>query len=141
MFCPKCRYEYREGVTECPDCDEKLVEDLPPEDDPFANAPQYEDWVQLARLPSPQHAALIEEALRAKDIPVVVLSGTGHFGATGSMGPSVPLPVGGLYSLMVPEQFIVEADQEGAALLGEEWEQWRMVDIEEEEGDHSSGIS
>ena len=27
-WCPKCKYEYREGVTVCPDCDCELVDDL-----------------------------------------------------------------------------------------------------------------
>ncbi|GAW91003.1 DUF2007 domain-containing protein [Calderihabitans maritimus] len=31
MFCPKCKYEYVEGVKECPDCQVALVEELPPE--------------------------------------------------------------------------------------------------------------
>jgi len=30
-YCPKCRYEYREGIEECPDCDVELVEVLPTE--------------------------------------------------------------------------------------------------------------
>ena len=33
MFCPKCRYEYKEGVTQCPDCGTPLVAELPPEPD------------------------------------------------------------------------------------------------------------
>lgn len=28
MWCPKCRYEYREGITVCPDCGSPLVESL-----------------------------------------------------------------------------------------------------------------
>ncbi|MCR4787847.1 MAG: hypothetical protein K5888_04605 [Lachnospiraceae bacterium] len=27
-WCPKCKYEYREGITVCPDCDCELVDDL-----------------------------------------------------------------------------------------------------------------
>ena len=30
-WCPKCRKEYPEGVTECADCNEPLVEALPDE--------------------------------------------------------------------------------------------------------------
>ncbi len=29
MFCPKCKAEYRPGITHCPDCDLDLVEKLP----------------------------------------------------------------------------------------------------------------
>jgi hypothetical protein len=31
MFCPSCRAEFREGFTECSDCGETLVAELPPE--------------------------------------------------------------------------------------------------------------
>lgn len=31
MFCPSCRAEFREGFTECADCGEALVAELPPE--------------------------------------------------------------------------------------------------------------
>ena len=29
MFCPKCKYEYKQGVTECFDCNVPLVSELP----------------------------------------------------------------------------------------------------------------
>ena len=32
MFCPQCRAEYREGVTECPQCGVPLVAELPAEE-------------------------------------------------------------------------------------------------------------
>lgn len=42
MYCPKCRMEYREGFTQCSDCDVKLVDDLPP-----PRAPEYENMVTV----------------------------------------------------------------------------------------------
>ena len=29
-YCPKCRDEFEDWVEECPDCKEKLVDELPP---------------------------------------------------------------------------------------------------------------
>lgn len=34
MFCPTCRAEYREGFTECVDCEVPLVSELPPLPEP-----------------------------------------------------------------------------------------------------------
>ncbi|NOY88396.1 MAG: DUF2007 domain-containing protein [FCB group bacterium] len=31
MFCPQCRYEFKAGITVCPDCNVPLVDVLPPE--------------------------------------------------------------------------------------------------------------
>ena len=33
MFCPVCLYEYEKGIERCADCGEKLVSELPPEDE------------------------------------------------------------------------------------------------------------
>lgn len=37
MFCPVCLYEYNQGVNQCPDCGEKLVEKIPEEEQGDAN--------------------------------------------------------------------------------------------------------
>lgn len=131
-FCPKCRYEYTSGVDVCPDCDVKLVASLPDEDEENDGLGEYDNWVHLARLTSPQSADMVEEVLREKNIPVVIYSGTGHFGMVGQMGPSSPRPVGGGYSVYVPEDFIADADQEALIILGEEWRNAKLIDIENE---------
>jgi hypothetical protein len=33
MFCPNCRFEYGSGSTVCPDCNVRLVKELPDETD------------------------------------------------------------------------------------------------------------
>ena len=128
-FCPKCRYEYREDVTECPDCHVKLVTTLPPADDDEDN--KYENWVHLARLNSQEYSAMLEEAFREKGIPVVIQSGTGHFGLTGQMGTSSYRPIGGGYSVYIPDEFVKAADELGQTILGDTWSQAKLFDIEE----------
>ncbi len=93
---------------------------------------KYMEWVALARLTSQQYANMLLEALREKDIPAVIHDQAGYFGVTGQMGVSSFRPVGGAYTLMVPLDFIVDADQEGRVVIGDdEWEQAKLVDIVE----------
>ncbi len=128
MFCPQCRYEYKAGITICPDCNASLVETLPKAEDKELPK-EYKDWIQLARINSQYYAEMLLEALRSKEIPAVIESGTGHFGQTGQMGVSFR-PVGGGYSLYVPREFVKDADNEGFVILGVEWEKAKLVDIE-----------
>jgi hypothetical protein len=132
-YCPKCRYEYRKGITNCPDCGEWLVDDLPDaiDEDSYEEDSLYEDWLQLARLTSYQYAEMIIEGLRSKNIPAVILTGGGYFGHTGQMGISSSLPIGGGYSIMVPRDFAAEADTEAELILGDEWKKARLVDPED----------
>ena len=130
-FCPKCGYEYREGISRCPDCDEPLVSQLPPIDaSSKENEIDEKDWVPVVQLTSMQYAELIVEDLRGKDIPVIMRSSTGHFGETGQMGTSSFRPIGGGYVIFVPTGFVEKADNEGEAILGEVWVNSRLVDIE-----------
>ena len=39
-WCPKCKTEYRDGVTACPDCGSRLVEELPEEKVCIASLPE-----------------------------------------------------------------------------------------------------
>lgn len=123
-YCPKCHYEYTGDIDTCPDCDVKLVAEMPQEFDET----DYKDWVRIARFRSEQYAKMVIEALHSKDIPAVIFSGAGYFGATGQMGLSSFSPIDGAYSLMVPTEYVDVACFEGEALLGEEWEKSRVDD-------------
>ena len=39
MFCPNCLYEYKDGLTKCPDCGADLVKDDPIKDDGEGDLP------------------------------------------------------------------------------------------------------
>lgn len=132
MFCPKCRYEYQPHVTECPDCEEKLVAVLPEvSDDESEDESAQANWVSLARLTSFPSAHMIIEVLRDKDIPAIALDSSGYFGQTGQMGATSYRPIeGAYYTITVPEEFLAEADAEAEAVLGEEWVKSRLIDIE-----------
>ena len=66
-FCPKCGYEYVEGVQRCPDCDEVLV-DQPPGEDP-GEKPQL---VKLHIFPGEIYADMVGEVLEREGIPYLV---------------------------------------------------------------------
>lgn len=53
MFCPKCQYEFKSGVTTCPECDVQLIEKLP---EPPAG-PEYIDLITVFATSS--HAELL----------------------------------------------------------------------------------
>ncbi|MDD4053070.1 MAG: hypothetical protein PHR28_14385, partial [candidate division Zixibacteria bacterium] len=116
-FCPKCRYEYEIGIRECPDCGAKLVDRLPDEDAQAPGEHDYKDWIPLANLTSQQMAEMVLESLRAKDIPAVIHSGVGYFGQAGTMGTSLYAPIGGAYTLLVPQEYIEDADAEGRLIM------------------------
>ncbi|TFH64514.1 MAG: hypothetical protein E4G91_05545 [Candidatus Zixiibacteriota bacterium] len=129
-FCPKCRYEYQPGIDICPDCDEKLVPELPVESPMDETDEDVGDWVPLVRLTSHDYAEMVLTRLRDMQIPAVILSGAGHFGTTGQMGTSSYRAVGGAFTIAVPEEYVEEADTQGEFLLGEIWVKSRL---EEEE--------
>jgi len=134
-FCPKCRFEYEPGVTVCPDCNEALVDVLPDiegkESEYRITEENAAEWIPIAVLSSPEYAHMIEEALRAKNIPVVIRSGAGHFGPIGALGTSSVFAGSGGYLVLVREKYVTDADREASTILGDIWEKSKTVNLDE----------
>jgi hypothetical protein len=65
-FCPKCKYEYKEDIKECPDCGARLVKNLP------EDSPQGIHYVPFRSLPSRLYAEMLQEALKKEGIPSII---------------------------------------------------------------------
>ena len=65
-FCPKCRYEYEEDVTSCPDCQEQLVDTLSDENGEIRSVGRF---VPLPNLPGRVYAEMVKGALDEQGIP------------------------------------------------------------------------
>ena len=66
-YCPECRFEYRAGIRQCPDCGAELVDRLPE-----APAPESKEefrQVVLCTVGGSIPAGLIGDALRSQGIP------------------------------------------------------------------------
>ncbi len=80
-FCPKCRYEYNPGTETCPDCNEKLLENLP-ENKPEENEGKADsesdgervwpsgeaEWVLLCTTGNIFYFQVLEQALKENGI-------------------------------------------------------------------------
>jgi len=69
MFCPNCKSEYIEGITECEECQVALVEQLPPEP-----VPEYEDLRVVRTYSADYEAELGKSILEANGIEAVIAS-------------------------------------------------------------------
>jgi hypothetical protein len=63
MYCPKCRYEYVQGVKECPDCRVELVEELAAE----SHEPEH-NYIEIVSTLNLGDVTLIKSLLDANEI-------------------------------------------------------------------------
>jgi Putative prokaryotic signal transducing protein len=73
MFCPTCEAEYEPGITQCPDDNTPLVEQLT--SDNTGRDVSEAQFVPLHRLGSPAEAEMVNDILRNNGIRSVVKSG------------------------------------------------------------------
>ena len=72
MYCPQCRTEYRDGFTECTDCQVRLVAGTPPPEPPSRFDPAL-DLVVVLETNDRVHLAMAKGLLEDADIPFFVL--------------------------------------------------------------------
>ena len=70
MLCPKCEYEYHEGITVCPDCDTQLVTIENFE----GNLTHPKDWVIIYSCADIVEADMLKSNLGGADIDVLILN-------------------------------------------------------------------
>jgi hypothetical protein len=70
MFCPECRSEYRDGVTQCADCNVPLVRELP-EPEPEVEVPTADlaELVPVLSSYDETEVLMAKSLLEAADIP------------------------------------------------------------------------
>ena len=68
-FCPECEYEYREGITTCPDCNVALVSSLSTQAEPTV-AETNEQIVSVYSTDSQIEAELVKGMLETSGIKV-----------------------------------------------------------------------
>ena len=99
-YCPKCRYEYEEGVKECPDCGATLVEKLTDE------SPEDLKYTPLRSLPSRLYAEMLQEALKKEGIPSII-KGDDVGIMLGSYGTTSLVEI----TIWVPEEDVERAEE------------------------------
>ena len=66
MFCPECKAEYVDGITQCADCHVPLVWELPAESEEEHG--EHVEWQPLVTTMSQADMALIKAVLEGENI-------------------------------------------------------------------------
>jgi len=129
MYCPKCRREYNEDISICPDCHEKLVTELPKGAEERLEAMHP---VMLKSVGSVVEAELIANLLRNSNIPALRKS-------TG-VGGYMNIYMG--YSIFGEEIYVDEKDYEKALEILKELDDYEeepeAEDNQDAEGDYET---
>lgn len=110
VFCPACKAEWPDNVTECPICGRELGER------------EAETWVLIGFVEDKLSADFAKETMSAYEIPVVVVSKSGFFGNVGLTLTEFYSGKSGQFEVSVPSSHAEEARELLAMTLGAKWQ-------------------
>ena len=70
MICPKCEYEYIEGITVCPDCGTELIT----KENFEGNLVHPSDWIIVYTCDEPYEAEMFKTNLESAEIETLIIS-------------------------------------------------------------------
>ena len=120
MICPKCRYEYRHGITVCPDCEEPLVAQL--NSRVGAAAVPDDTWVGVCALSGTTTIKMAKGALDSSNIPsLVVARGFAPGALDGGCGDGLSSVLGNAEIVLVPREYLEDAAVILEVVLGDDF--------------------
>lgn len=110
-LCPVCNSSFADEVTTCPVCNADIDSD----------SDNQGKWLVLGVFKDPVSAGLAHETLLNADIPAVLFSKAGFFGAAGlAMNPFYN-PTHGMYEISVPVDMFEDATEIINAIMSGGW--------------------
>ena len=128
MFCPKCKGEYTEGITECAECQVSLVDELAVEPEP-----EYVKWVTVLETGSPGLLVVAKSLLEGDNIPYYAKGeGLQDLILPGRIGTGFN-PIVGLVQLQVPRELSRRAQELLAEIKEEHYEEHSSSEEEDDD--------
>ena len=124
-LCPVCNSKIPGQATTCPVCNTELDQDLD----------QLGEWLILGVFEDQVSAGLAHETLLNADIPAVLFSKAGFFGAAGLTMNTFYGNRQGMYEISVPTDMFEEANELVNAVLDGQWHPRTEQDPDEEDDD------
>ena len=106
-FCPVCKSEVNDSMSICPVCSSEYKKEIESE------------WVSIGAIEDKISADYAEETLKSYEIPVVIISNSGFFGAAGLNLNPFHSNTSGLFNVKVLKSDIEEAKEILKMILGD----------------------
>jgi hypothetical protein len=114
MICPECKFEYVEGIINCPDCGVQLVDEISDKSTAYSNSKEEKSYVFVYNPINSQELSLIKMIMEREQIPFLIKNEPlSHAVLFSIQGP-------GAMQLYVAEEFAEEATKILKEELGHE---------------------